>query len=879
MNELNIKRLGPLLKICRSNFRDFLIVRGGVVIALDQKKAKRLESTKEHKKSILSAEYCVTCNDEKAENIQGIGSYKFEGLEDINFIIPFRKELFECTLYVKFKDDDYLYPFKNFALKVGKYTSESKMIHLLKTLRYYTPYINNKHTFYRRLGFNEMNILTIKQLTDLSSYSSCVERLVKELKISELSNQWKKLQNSLNNQYRVNHTVKIFQGFGPTIKEKKKHNDGSGFIKIFCEENIVIHQNGTIDGIAKGRNLTFWNGKSISGGIIELISLKSIINYGTISVDGVGDWAQGGTISIQCESFINYGKISAVGKSTNGVINIQVCNKVQFKNNGIINPKQNIYVNTTTRLFTPSDLFEESLSRDFSLLTGDAYATQLRFCKKLKAINWKPKIKKREFGQFGVLQIFCEQDIIINEDCIINASGVGVSVEHACCKEVETNNSNELSLLKFGYAKNVAHPWLRGGGIIEIISLKSIINYADILVHGFGDCGRGGTISIKCDSFINYGKISAVGKGGNGHIQICCSSEYKNENIINPKPNIHQTEKTNDSFTKIDGAVGSISILTKNEYQKQFKFSTELHAIEWRPLIKKWYFNQAGVLQIFCAKDIIIHKDCIIDASGCGSLMQAEPQNNAMEILRYGGIIEIISLKSIINHGRISANGIGRNTKGGTISLKCDSFINYGEISAIGKGGNGQIQICYSSQYKNEKVINPKSKCIRLEHQVNTSFTKIEDVDFYLKKIPLKIHSFNGNFLDSYHPKNLLIDDTDRNYESKHLVPSEDWIIFEIDDDDTKCIPKWLKLKNDDYYERGLKEISLSFQCPNSDKWTNEQIIKNIHNNNKNDQWFKLDNGPPKNEQLKFIQLKFNKNHGHEWCNSFYSFVLFGSAF
>merc|ERR1712228_256493 len=115
------------------------------------------------------------------------------------------------------------------------------------------------------------------------------------------------------------------------------------------------------------------NNQDKFGGFIELISLKSVINYGTISVDGVGDGGIGGTILIKCESFINYGKISAVGKGGNGMINVHVGSDLQFKNEDIVNPKPNICINTTKHVFTPSDLVQDSLNLNYSLLTGETY--------------------------------------------------------------------------------------------------------------------------------------------------------------------------------------------------------------------------------------------------------------------------------------------------------------------------------------------------------------------------------------------------------------------------------------------------------------------------------------------------------------------------
>merc|ERR1712228_166765 len=197
-----------------------------------------------------------------------------------------------------------------------------------------------------------------------------------------------------------------------------------------------------------------------------------------------------------------------------------------------------------------------------------------------------------------------------------------------------------------------------------------------------------------------------------------------------------------------------------------------------------------------------------------------------------------------------------------------------------------------------------------------------------LHKIPLKIHSFNGchetlseyreleyheverqrdrkkllaKILEShhhrarrqqkcqllnFHPSNLLVENTDCYYQSSSTNKFEckercrDWIIFEIDDDETKCNPKWLKIKN--YPGKngmnGLKEIRLSFQYSGNDKWIKKQTIKDIYNNHRGSQWFKLfgfDHDQQKDEKLKLIKLNINKNHGAGWdTNIFYSLSL-----
>merc|ERR1712228_254795 len=53
----------------------------------------------------------------------------------------------------------------------------------------------------------------------------------------------------------------------------------------------------------------YYYGSSRGGGIIELI-VNKIINYGIISANG-GAYASGGSIKIQCKTFINKGYIEA----------------------------------------------------------------------------------------------------------------------------------------------------------------------------------------------------------------------------------------------------------------------------------------------------------------------------------------------------------------------------------------------------------------------------------------------------------------------------------------------------------------------------------------------------------------------------------------
>lgn len=165
------------------------------------------------------------------------------------------------------------------------------------------------------------------------------------------------------------------------------------------------------------------------------------------------------------------------------------------------------------------------------------------------------------------------------------------------------------------------------------------------------------------------------------------------------------------------------------------------------------------------------------------------------------------------------------------------------------------------------------TKCSRNGTVINRLVNEL-GIDMF-ESILLKIRDFNGCF-DGRHPENLLVDDIYSSYMSKRGVTSGDWIIFEIDND-TKYVPKLLKIKNDND-EYGIKEISLSFQYSDSDKWTNKQSIKNIHNNNKDDQWFdvnhKVFDQKENDRKLTLIKLVIDENHGRG-LNSFYSFTVF----
>eukprot|EP01084_Bolivina_argentea_P093566 168269_1 len=183
---------------------------------------------------------------------------------------------------------------------------------------------------------------------------------------------------------------------------------------------------------------------------------------------------------------------------------------------------------------------------------------------------------KNEIKVNSSLQILCNSDIIIDHNACINASGAGFKT-YVDCNVADNNVNNESHTLKYGsvteqviakqsykatsavqngldiikshkytiYQKLQSGWWFAtdengekgwipsnlvslcdmndkscGGGIIEIISTKSIINYGIIEANGlFG--GNGGMIRIQCDSLLNYGKITAIGME-HGLIQINC---------------------------------------------------------------------------------------------------------------------------------------------------------------------------------------------------------------------------------------------------------------------------------------------------------------------------------------------------------------------
>eukprot|EP01084_Bolivina_argentea_P313606 543096_1 len=148
------------------------------------------------------------------------------------------------------------------------------------------------------------------------------------------------------------------------------------------------------------------------------------------------------------------------------------------------------------------------------------------------------------YNSGGGIQIFCEKDVIINTNGFINGNGKGYTNEIA-------EYDDYKGCLNYGYTDNMNNPKSRGGGIIEIISQSVVTNFGIISTKGVHQ-GKGGSISIKCKSFVNFGTVEcSETQTGSIHI-VCC--EFMNEGSIVPEPNtniINHMNQINTDFTEI----------------------------------------------------------------------------------------------------------------------------------------------------------------------------------------------------------------------------------------------------------------------------------------------------------------------------------------
>jgi len=238
---------------------------------------------------------------------------------------------------------------------------------------------------------------------------------------------------------------------------------------------------------------------------------------------------------------------------------------------------------------------------------------------KIKTITlWQYKIEKNRLSisnhfrvekwnaydaHSGILQIFCKQSMIINANAILDANGCGY--DH----RLRDDDNMNATLLRFGHgvkhnAKSV------GGGIIELVSLSSIINEGRIECNGICD-GYGGSIRIKCKKFINRGIISAQNQG---KITILCE-HYKDDekSMITPPP--HRITPAQQAAAAVDSK-SAISKLGKTstplpfskmwkKHQKQQSSKPSSHSQQLKNCRKDDIFASIHVIQIGAKGDVM----------------------------------------------------------------------------------------------------------------------------------------------------------------------------------------------------------------------------------------------------------------------------------
>lgn len=194
--------------------------------------------------------------------------------------------------------------------------------------------------------------------------------------------------------------------------------DDGGIIQIISKSSIIIHKNGEINANLSGPKNIFYNkhdgdelkfGQSVihcGGGIIELISYDSIINYGTLCVDGF----YGGTLSIKClNNFINEGDISC---KNNGNLNIKCSN---YKNINIdkINKNNDNKINIKINNVNTNDIKFSNINKSFLLLD------KKEICLKVTKHNGYISGYKPENILLSDGSTYCSKKVNVKNDFII----------------------------------------------------------------------------------------------------------------------------------------------------------------------------------------------------------------------------------------------------------------------------------------------------------------------------------------------------------------------------------------------------------------------------------------------------------------------------
>eukprot|EP01084_Bolivina_argentea_P078135 141762_1 len=140
------------------------------------------------------------------------------------------------------------------------------------------------------------------------------------------------------------------------------------------------------------------------------------------------------------------------------------------------------------------------------------------------------------FNTYGTIQIFCKGNIEICSNAEINANECGLNkLLSESYNKIVAYNKNLLKYGRYtGDEKDYISVYECGGGIIELISAKTIINNGLLCTNATNYDSNinycGGTISIIAEKFINNGIISSE---PNGEIIIKCV-EFENNGTITP---------------------------------------------------------------------------------------------------------------------------------------------------------------------------------------------------------------------------------------------------------------------------------------------------------------------------------------------------------
>ena len=169
------------------------------------------------------------------------------------------------------------------------------------------------------------------------------------------------------------------------------------------------------------------------------------------------------------------------------------------------------------------------------------------------------------------------------------------------------------------------------------------------------------------------------------------------------------------------------------------------------------------------------------------------------------------------------------------------------------------------------KLKNGQKKMVkhRLVEELGISSLKIQE-------IPLTVYRHRGHY--DYHPRNLLDQKGTRSAYRGTSPSLGDWITFKIESPSI-FISKAVIIRNYPH-DYGLKSISLSLSV-DGDEFQDFAVIKDIHNDDEEEQYFNLKDVMVRNAKIwmndcKFIKLKVLSNWGGDY-NVFHSFSVLGA--